>query len=314
MCIIVSKEKGIKMPSKEILERCFEANPDGAGFMYEKNGLVQIRKGFMSFEEFYFNIQKLERICGDLTNVPLVMHFRISTAGKVDKGNCHPYPILDNDKALRSLNYSASLGMAHNGIILGYNDPKKVLNDTQMFIKNVVSTFYDYDKDFLNKEKVVDILEDIAGSKLCFLNEKGEITYVGDFIEDEGVKYSNSTYLKRNLYPMWDYGYAGGYGGYNYDVQDCGYYDYFYELLEKVEANKELYPDEFYVLIDGLSFLERDDFILLKNDDILEVGSNSYAIDDFNSLYLVNYDNESIKLVDVDVEVVDKETLQNMIE
>lgn len=311
MCIIVSKEKGIEMPSKEILERCFESNPDGAGFMYERNGKVQIRKGFMSFEEFYTNIEKLERICGDLTSIPLVMHFRISTGGKVDKGNCHPYPIVDNDKALRSLNYSTSMGMAHNGIISGYDDPKKVLNDTQMYIKKVVSTFYQYDNNFLKNPKVLEILEDIAGSKLCFLDNNGDITYVGDFIEDNGVMYSNSSYLKRSFFPL--LGYSSYYDDYDYYGTYNEVADY-YDLIEKVDKGQTLTPDEFYLFIDNLMFLQTSDVVLLRNDEIIEVGSSNYAIDDFNTLYLVDYEMESVKIVDFDVDITDVETLKEKIQ
>lgn len=33
MCIIVCKPEGAAMPSTDTLRRCFEENPDGAGFM-----------------------------------------------------------------------------------------------------------------------------------------------------------------------------------------------------------------------------------------------------------------------------------------
>ena len=49
MCIIVAKEIGIEMPSMETLERCFQANPDGAGFMWADGKMVHIRKGFMEY-------------------------------------------------------------------------------------------------------------------------------------------------------------------------------------------------------------------------------------------------------------------------
>ena len=61
MCIIVSKEKGVKLPTKKILENCFNRNSDGAGFMYVKNNQVMIDKGYMTFEDFYKRLKELKK-------------------------------------------------------------------------------------------------------------------------------------------------------------------------------------------------------------------------------------------------------------
>lgn len=42
MCIIVYKPEGATMPSTDTLRRCFEENPDGAGFMWPERGRVQL--------------------------------------------------------------------------------------------------------------------------------------------------------------------------------------------------------------------------------------------------------------------------------
>ena len=80
MCIIVAKEKGQKLPSKDILKTCFERNNDGAGLMYVQDNKVVIDKGYMTFKSFYKRIKKLQkRFNSDLTDKALVFHFRIGT-------------------------------------------------------------------------------------------------------------------------------------------------------------------------------------------------------------------------------------------
>ena len=58
MCIIVAKEKGQKLPSKDILKTCFNNNDDGAGFMYVQDGKVIIDKGYMDFKSFYKRVTR----------------------------------------------------------------------------------------------------------------------------------------------------------------------------------------------------------------------------------------------------------------
>ena len=40
------------LPDKEILKRCWNKNPHGAGFMYNYNDVVIIKKGFMFLKIF----------------------------------------------------------------------------------------------------------------------------------------------------------------------------------------------------------------------------------------------------------------------
>ena len=52
MCVIVEKEKGKAVPENSVLKDCFQANPDGAGFAFARDGRVEIRKGFMTWRKF----------------------------------------------------------------------------------------------------------------------------------------------------------------------------------------------------------------------------------------------------------------------
>ena len=101
MCVIVTKEMNQKMPSKETLKQCFLANPGGCGFMYNYENEVYIEKGFMTFESFYARLKELDEQIG-LKKRAVVFHFRISTSGLIDEGNCHPYPICNDIRVMRS--------------------------------------------------------------------------------------------------------------------------------------------------------------------------------------------------------------------
>lgn len=324
MCIIVAKNRGIEMPSKEILKNCFDFNSDGAGFMYVKNGKVHINKGFMTFDKFYDALQKLNKI-HDLKEHAIVMHFRISTAGNVDGGNCHPYPITTNENHLRKEHFVTDIGMAHNGIISQYSNGKGKLNDTQLFIKECVSVFKDLSKDFLKHQGVMRILEEIADSKLCFLDSHENIHLVGKFIEDNGVMYSNSSYLTTYYYPYSYYGSRGNYGE-TKKLDSYGYGDYYYDSYRYYgdDIEDDYYKGEIdmpYMLenklfeIDDQPLTETQFAILMKELYPLDVGQcvmigydeyevgteGAWYIDTFFNLYRVDNEKLTIDLIEKDV-------------
>ena len=212
MCIIVSKEKGQQLPTKATLKECFERNSDGAGIMYVENGSVVIEKGLMTFEDFYRKLKDLKKHFGtDLTEKALVMHFRIGTSGKNDKATTHPFPITSDRNQLRATKTRTNLGMVHNGVISAYVGGD--LSDTQNYIKDFVSVLKELNKDFYKNKKVLEILKDTCKSKLCFLDNKEHIYYVGDFIKDKGIMYSNSSYKPFDYKKYW-YGYGYGHESY----------------------------------------------------------------------------------------------------
>ena len=209
MCVIISKEKGKKLPSKEFLYNCFKKNPDGSGFMYEFEHEVYIEKGFMDFDSLYNRLKELDSQI-NLQTHSLVMHFRISTSGKVDKENCHPYPITQNIDLMReTFLKTKDIAFCHNGIIRNYQSHDKIHNDTQTFGVNVLSVFKEHYPKFYEDKNVLKMLNLLAQSKLCFLDSEGKITYVGDFQKYRGMKCSNLYFIKpKYTYPSYDYRYG----------------------------------------------------------------------------------------------------------
>ena len=47
MCIICVSPKGTRQPTRAQLKTMFFRNPHGAGYMYARDGIVHIHKGFM---------------------------------------------------------------------------------------------------------------------------------------------------------------------------------------------------------------------------------------------------------------------------
>ena len=186
MCIIVAIPQG-KQVTKQTLKRCWDNNPHGGGFMYSNGNKVIVNKEMASFKKYWKAFTQAK----DNYDTSFVCHFRISTHGKINETNCHPFLVNKN------------LGFAHNGII--YAAPKSDnFSDTYMFneaiLKHLPNTF------LTNTAHVSLISQYIgSGSKLAFLNTKGEITIINDKagVWDDGVWYSNTGYKAMNYF---DYG------------------------------------------------------------------------------------------------------------
>lgn len=283
MCIIVSKEKYKKIPSKKILKNCFANNPDGAGFMYTNDNKVVIEKGFFTFNEFYKRLMEVDKSL-NLYKKSLVMHFRIGTSGGYDKGACHPFPVTDNTNEIQKTMVITKLGMVHNGIISNFVYGK--LSDTQNFVKDLVYPLLKINSNFLNNKDAIDLLYKQSGeTKLCFLDKKDNITYVGNFTTDKGIKYSNTTYKSFDNYIPNFSKYEYDYDKYKYSYDEYDYdYDYDYNYNKKDKENKEEYywlaVDEIKELKEGTMYYDEE---FLQITEIHENGV--FFVDELFNLY-----------------------------
>lgn len=222
MCIIIAKPENIQLPSKETLEICFQNNKDGAGIMFAHKGSVHILKGFMTFQSLIDKINELSKKI-NLDKISMIIHFRIGTQGKTNEENTHPFPITEDILKLTSNKVVCNIGVAHNGIIsLTRSYTSMDYSDTVLFVRDYLSCIVEK-PDFYKNPKMLKIIGKLADSKLAFLSNNGHITTIGEFINKDGVLYSNSTYVKRNYY---NYGYSYPYEDEWGNGDGNGYYKY----------------------------------------------------------------------------------------
>jgi len=281
MCIIVAKEKHGRLPSEEELRNSFEWNSDGAGFMYVDNGYVTIDKGYMTWDSFYKHYKKLLKKYDNFKNKSLVMHFRIGTSGKNIKENTHPYPITNETRKLRAKHLTReNIGIVHNGIIKGYGTATG-LNDTQEFISKYIYPIYShFDKFYKNKDLMYGI-EVITSSKWTILDKEDNLYFIGDFIDDKSLMFSNDTYR---------YYYRQGKYHYNYyDYYDEDWYQEFYKKQEEQKKEEKEY--------DSLLLLDKEWYIdLYGNGDTEKIGDRELYFD-YETLELFEFKNGSMVLV-----------------
>ena len=203
MCIIAIKPAGVKLPATETIENMWYSNSDGAGLMYAAGGTVHIQKGFMSLKDFKAALKRLERSI-NLTDVPMVLHFRITTHGGTSAGNTHPFPVTEKLPLLQMTKSKATLAVAHNGII-DIKPSKKDISDTMEYIISQLAPLYQLKKDFYKQPAGKKLVYNAIKSKMAFLDGTGRIETIGDFIAgNDGLMYSNSSYKARTIYYNWD--------------------------------------------------------------------------------------------------------------
>ena len=186
MCIIVYKPA--KMPMVcSTLETCFANNPDGAGFMFPCEGRLLIKKGYFEFDDFWTAWEKCQKIHGD--NLPVIFHFRIATAGVVDKANCHPHRITHD------------LGFVHNGILACVDVPKdSSISDTIIYRNRY---FGKLTGQSLHSAKLYGtIARHIGeGNKFAFMNGGGKVVICNEKqgVWKDNLWFSNFSYLPRRV-------------------------------------------------------------------------------------------------------------------
>lgn len=196
MCIIVAKAKGASMPEREILRTCFTNNSDGAGIMWNQEEQVHIRKGFMDWECFNAFLEELSTQI-NLKDTGVVCHFRITTHGKTSPQNCHGFCISNRIKDLKLLELTTDIGVMHNGIIP--IKPIHNLSDTQTYILKRLYNIQKAHPRFLESKRLMSQIKKEISSKMAFLTSDGIIYTIGDFIEQDGVLFSNRSFEERHF-------------------------------------------------------------------------------------------------------------------
>lgn len=216
MCIAIYKPMGVKTPSNDIFQRCFEKNSDGAGYMYSHNGKVHIEKGLMTFDDFKKSVENTFKKLGGkkaCKKIPMVFHFRITTQGGVQKELTHPFAFSNNYEDMRKTSLDVDCGVAHNGIISATSSNANDHNDTMEFIKDIAYPLMNSHDKTLDVHNLIEKF--LHGNRVIFLHGNGSVEMFGDWTEDKGVFYSNDGYKESSFKLFSSY---GGYYSHLYGV------------------------------------------------------------------------------------------------
>ena len=221
MCIAVAKPIGVEIPDDDILTNCFKNNPDGAGFAFNHNNEVVIRKGYMKLKDFLDAFHKYDEKF-NFKNRGVLIHTRITTHGGTNPQMCHPFPINSDEGALKKIEYCSPFAIVHNGIISltsGEATKKKDMSDTAIFVQKYLTKIAK-NKNWFNNKANIELIEELIDSKMAVLNGNGKIIMTSGFTEDNGIFYSNSSYKENRYKKVYDWDW---YDDYSYDY---GYGDY----------------------------------------------------------------------------------------
>ena len=217
MCMIAFKPKGIALPKEEYLRNGERNNKDGIGIGLLKYGSkkILVKKDFTNLEHLLIWIKNKVK-----KEDTLIIHFRNSTQGKVDKGNRHPFPVTNNKELIRKALCETDIIMAHNGTISQYSNPaEKVFSDTQLFTMEILADNL-IKKNLFSNGAIQKLVEKMVGlSRIIVLNRKGEIFKCGTWYEEDGIYYSNTQYKLQYFNTRKNYNY-----NYNYFWKNNDYY------------------------------------------------------------------------------------------
>lgn len=189
MCVIVYKPKNIDLPNKDILYNCYRNNKDGVGYTFTDRKNVIVKKGYQDFNIFYNELLK-DYLKYNLKDKNLILHFRIGTSGGLTKEKTQPFKITDNIKELNKLYIkNKKTSIVHNGVFSSYTYNSKN-SDTQNYIKDFLYPLLK--SGIRNKTEL--IKDTLSYSKLAMLNYRDNVSLYGEFIQDKGIYYSNTSY------------------------------------------------------------------------------------------------------------------------
>lgn len=190
MCIICAFKSGVRQPTERELFTMFQNNPHGAGYMTARHGMVTISKGYMNFDEFLNAVRKEHFTVQD----SVVYHFRISTQAGINPEMTHPFPLSNRLGRMMKLDTTCRIGVAHNGIIQLTSDPDNHrYSDTALFIAQYLTMLIKRRED-LRDQRILDTIWRLAQSKFAILDGGGYIATVGQFLNRDGLLFSNASF------------------------------------------------------------------------------------------------------------------------
>lgn len=189
MCVIGYAPPNQKI-DEETLETMFYNNPDGAGIMYREapDKPVEIKKGFMTFEALLKAWKAIP------IEYEKAVHCRIATAGRIGAACCHPFPVRETTRSMKSRSTNTDMAIMHNGIITITDPPmgmKSPFSDSMMFAKEILYPI----KNALSNPFIQEMLENsINHSRMLIFRQHGDVVMLGNWVKEGKCFFSNSSY------------------------------------------------------------------------------------------------------------------------
>ena len=181
MCVAIYKPENVQTPSLDTLKKCWDANPDGAGFALCTGGdkyAIEIHKGYMTWKSFVIAYEKyLADFTGDL-----LLHFRIATHGGISPGNTHPFSLTGDVKLLKHTNVLTNYALIHNGILP--IEPSGDISDTMEFCRRLAPLYQ-------NIPSAFNLIEGMAGNNKIAVMTRERVHLFGQWERIDGVYFSN---------------------------------------------------------------------------------------------------------------------------
>ena len=182
MCVAIYKPENVQTPSLDTLKKCWDANPDGAGFALCTGGdkyAIEIHKGYMTWKQFKaaFEKYRLADFAGDM-----LLHFRIATHGGISPGNTHPFSLTKDVKLLKHTNVRTNYALIHNGILP--IKPERDISDTMEFCRRLAPLYQ-------NIPSVFNLIEGMTGNNKIAVMTRERVHLFGQWENIDGVYFSN---------------------------------------------------------------------------------------------------------------------------
>ncbi len=188
MCIIIHKPEGANMPSRAELREHWRVNPHGAGFWIKIEDESKFagcaywaQKGFMDFEHFVETIEAFDIHPDE----EAAFHFRYATAGRINRGATHPFPISQSPGKVEEDSFIARRAMMHNGTIGRLSGDRKY-SDSQVFAMSVLY----HARHKLNNAATLRKIEQVAAPSRLLIAVDGNTHRLGQWYQYQGRFYS----------------------------------------------------------------------------------------------------------------------------
>lgn len=167
MCCIIYKEKGVQIPSLDILNKIKRVNHNGYGFVSTNH----FYKG-LDYRTFLRHLSEV----GNDENC--IIHFRLATHGSICRANCHPFK-------------ENGVYFAHNGVLNVC--PIADMTDSEIAFRTKI---YPAIERYGYGSKEVDcVIRSIIGYSKFAMMYNGKVKLYGDYKYLDGVYYSNLRWL-----------------------------------------------------------------------------------------------------------------------